>query len=336
MRQLRWSWFVTVSYIVGLCACTFDVPQELDNTPPAQDLSAPRDQDRLDLSSVSPDLQPSRDMPRDTGMAPDLLDPDLAMEPDLAMMPDLMVADMPPEDMARDQGSGPIFLICNGQRVDIASDVNHCGGCDISCEQGRGTCENKMCACTLSGAMACGEDGRCVDVVYDPRNCGACGKTCGVGAVCDMGACVCRPGLTACGDRCVDLQVDPLNCGGCDTDCGRNNRCKAGECGNSNVCGLGYTFCRRDGRTACVNDNVDQESDLSCRPGKNLDFFCGDVCEGDEVCFEPNDFVNPIQCRPYRPARACTQCPCSECRSDEECRRQILGVQDVTYCVRKP
>lgn len=241
--------------------------------------------------------------------------------------------DMTPED----QGAVlPIYIICEGQRVDITHDVNHCGGCDISCEQGRGECVDKVCTCALEGAKVCGEDGRCVDVRYDPRNCGECGVTCGVGEVCDDGACQCRPGLTECDGQCVDTLVDPFNCGVCGRDCGEGNRCKAGECGESAFCGAQYTGCFRDTRTACVRDTVEQESDLYCRPGNRLDFLCGDVCSGNELCIESNDLISPIQCRPYRPARSCDRCPCDECRSDELCRRQILGVQDVTYCVRKP
>ncbi len=298
-----------------------------------------RVEDRLDLEMMSPDqrITPMLDMSaRDTSPPTDMTPSPTDQGPP---PPDLAPPDLGPDpvDMPPDQGQqGPVFMICSGQRVDISSDVNHCGGCDISCEQGQGTCVNAQCVCPLPGAITCGESGRCVDALYDPRNCGDCGITCGVGEACDQGMCVCRPGLERCNGQCVDKLADPLNCGMCGRDCGEGNRCKAGQCGESLTCGAQYTPCRRDGRTACVRDTVDQESDLYCRPGSGFNLFCGEECGGDEVCFEPTDLINPIQCRPYRPARACDRCPCDECRNDEVCRRQILGVEDVTYCVRKP
>ncbi len=322
-----------------LAGCSFDVPPESQMNPTGgQDLGVV-----ADLPGSSTDMLTVQDMARrDLDQPEDMTPPvDFGEQEDLVSMPDMpstedlgQPEDMtPPVDLGMPDQGGPMYQICDGTRVDVQSNAAHCGQCNNACE---GDCVDGSCACPVEGSALCGEDGRCTDVLYDPRNCGGCGEVCGTGEVCRQGSCECRPGLTLCNGACVDTTADPFNCGSCGNDCGENNRCKASQCGESIICGIGFTGCRENNRIACISDNVDQESDLYCRPGRRFDVLCGDACSGSEVCFEPDDLINPIQCRPYRPARSCDSCPCDECRDDEVCRRQILGIDDVTYCVRKP
>jgi peroxiredoxin len=69
--------------------------------------------------------------------------------------------------------------------MDLNEDIDHCGGCNRPCTQG------KTPAC-------CG--GKCVDTHGDPRNCGECGKHCEQDEVCHRGKCEknCPSGLRKC------------------------------------------------------------------------------------------------------------------------------------------
>lgn len=89
--------------------------------------------------------------------------------------------------------------------VDVLADVDHCGGCDIVCE------DDELC-----------EQGDCVpECDCDP-----------VFEVCVAGECDCRPGLISCGDACVAPLTDTHNCGDCGNDC-EDERCLGGECSPS-------------------------------------------------------------------------------------------------------
>jgi hypothetical protein len=81
--------------------------------------------------------------------------------------------------------------ICNGACVNLASDLNNCGGCGFACAAGN-VCTAGVCAAGAptcsSGQISC--NGACVNPVSDPNNCGACGVACTAGKVCAAGACV--------------------------------------------------------------------------------------------------------------------------------------------------
>ena len=320
----------------GVSSCTFDMPPELVEG--ARDLG----RDDRGVRDAARD-QLIKDFPtrRDLGVLdlPALEDAD---GQDLARdLPGDLARDLARDEGAPDEGrdSGPGFAICDGARVDLTTNPSHCGACEQACDEVDGVCAGGVCACLLSGAEPCGDSGECVDALYDPRHCGGCGVVCEVGQVCDAGSCRCRDGLTRCGSECVDSEIDPLHCGACDNDCGEGNRCKQGSCDDRRSCGPGYTSCRRDDRAACLSDDDDdEENDLYCRPGApfggDFDLFCGERCEGDELCVDSPDFLVSTQCRVYRPARQCDACPCDACEDDEMCRRQILGVDDLTYCVK--
>ena len=99
-------------------------------------------------------------------------------------------------------------------------------------------------------------------------NSNACQPACTAGKSCVSGACVCSPGLSACGAACVDIKSDPLNCGQCGTPCGAGLLCSQGIC--SATCAVGETPCAG----ACVN----LASSLS-NCGQ-----CSKVCAANETC----------------------------------------------------
>ncbi len=108
------------------------------------------------------------------------------------------------DDDEKNDEPGPCpegLTLCDDQCVDISTDMDHCGGCNLICFSTEGVCEDGYCAppppCPGT-EMHCG--GVCVDPMNDPQNCGVCGIECGDGEVCEFGECVmetipfCDPG----------------------------------------------------------------------------------------------------------------------------------------------
>ncbi len=123
--------------------------------------------------------------------------------------------------------------VCGGICVAVATDVNNCGACGVSCGFG-GTCSAGQCACA-PGLATCG--GICIDLLSDPAHCGACSQACaGASPFCSASAgaasCAtsCGTGQTACGHACVDLTSDPFHCGACGRFCGSNEKCINQQC----------------------------------------------------------------------------------------------------------
>lgn len=92
---------------------------------------------------------------------------------------------------------------CDGQCVDLSSDWQHCGGCDVMCYEGScsdGTCVMEVvCPPNLTGCF-----GDCVDIYSDPYNCGGCGNYCETG-VCSGGGCAI--GECFCGSLCEVISL---------------------------------------------------------------------------------------------------------------------------------
>lgn len=76
---------------------------------------------------------------------------------------------------------------CGGSCVDLASDVNHCGACGVTCAA-EDPCRDGVCGCP-AGRTGCARI--CRDLLTDPLHCGTCTSYCTVGAHCAGGACAC-------------------------------------------------------------------------------------------------------------------------------------------------
>lgn len=137
----------------------------------------------------------------------------------------------------------------NGCEQDIASSLEHCGGCGNACpEPGpneTAACNGGTCGTScMGGYLNCSDQAAGCEVngQTDVSHCGECGNACVQGANstsvgCVTGACTqsCTNGFDDCDgiddNGCErDLQNDELNCGACGEVCGQGQSCVTGEC----------------------------------------------------------------------------------------------------------
>jgi glucosylceramidase len=117
---------------------------------------------------------------------------------------------------------------CKGVCIDVSSDSQNCGTCDLTCDQGQ-ACQRGVCVCA-TGFVSC--SGMCV-----PSNTDHCGSTCvacSSGQVCSGGACSsagCGSGSTMCSDGACSANNDTGHCGSSCTVCPAGASCTNGTCG---------------------------------------------------------------------------------------------------------
>lgn len=128
---------------------------------------------------------------------------------------------------------------------------------------------------------------------------------------CTASACQCRPGLVrSAGGQCIDPNSNPTACGTAATVCANPTRdCQAGTC--VAACGAGFDTCGN----SCVHFATDP---LNCGA-------CGQPCANDEICDQGT-------CQQYGSALGCTTCPCTTCKTGEQCCG-FPGVPSYLVCV---
>lgn len=147
--------------------------------------------------------------------------------------------------------AGEVTPNCNGNCVDFASDVNHCGACNAACAplpNAAIACFGGACflgACN-SGFGNCNNnqaDGCEIDTTGDVNHCGACNNACvptanAAASACMASACIvaaCNPGFANCDGQYLNgCEVHTLtnssHCGGCFNACPNGFACSNGVC----------------------------------------------------------------------------------------------------------
>ena len=140
------------------------------------------------------------------------------------------------------------YTYCNGFCYDLSADLNNCGQCGLSCEEGN-TCTESICmpnapSCP-SGESVC--DNQCTQTQTNSQHCGQCGLSCAEGQVCLAGSC-----MNAIED-----------CNGLDDD--QDGRIDEGQDGGvlrrscSNLCGEGEEICSSGAFVNCSAPQAEAE-----------------------------------------------------------------------------
>ena len=171
---------------------------------------------------------------------------------------------------------------CGGECVDLASDVAHCGACDVDCRALTnvlpgasgvrclaGRCAIPADACAPGFADCVGSSDGCETDLALPSSCGGCANHCEMARpLCDSstGTCtdVCPGGRRLCGVTCVDTTSDPRNC----SDCGLGCEAIAGSAPTcvESVCSYECLPGRHDCGTVCGLDTSPLTCGTSCFP----------------------------------------------------------------------
>jgi|GEM_PF-5421019 len=192
---------------------------------------------------------------------------------------------------------------CGGKCADFQTDRGNCGACGTKCAAGEVcsagkctlSCGSGLATCTGGGDAGVGDGGTtgpyCANTQTDRGNCGACGTKCGVGEICEAGACKlsCGGGTTQCGNRCVDTSIDANNCGGCGA-ADATKKCGAGStCSNATCCA--------NGKTGCNGQCIDATADANNCGG------CGIVCgAATPFCIGSTCTATSLSCKALKAA----------------------------------
>jgi hypothetical protein len=183
------------------------------------------------------------------------------------------------------------FLCCNGECIDVKSDVLHCGKCGTKCpgaETQEALCQGGTCKGCDAGKADCNAipiDGCETTLATDAKNCGSCGKVCllanAQGNLCEAGKCKiesCKAGFLDCDKEAengceIASATDPDNCGACGAACPKvanaKATCQLGKC-EGFTCEPGFADCDKDPKNGC---EVELGKDL------NNCGTCGNVCD---------------------------------------------------------
>ncbi|MBI4701568.1 MAG: hypothetical protein HY744_10470 [Deltaproteobacteria bacterium] len=194
--------------------------------------------------------------------------------------------------------------LSDGCEVDLATDVAHCGACEIACPDiahGKPACVGFACgigSCDANYADCFGgsSDGCETPLLTDLANCGACGAACASidhgTRTCKSGSCEiasCDPGYDDCNkklpDGCeINLAADLANCGACNNACPvpahAAAACKGGVCGLG-ACDAGYANCDGKPDNGCEQKTGDDPNNcggcgIKCGSGSCAGGLC--VC----------------------------------------------------------
>lgn len=247
-------------------------------------------------------------------------------------------------------GCVPATEVCNAadddcdaatdEGFDVASDVRHCGMCNLACPLGppnaTSRCTAGACRLRCDALFAdCDGDASngCETRLTTDADCGVCGRRCtGAMPLCagDPPDCMsaCGPGETLCGESCVRLSADPASCGACGVACAASEICSDGTCVSScssdcTRCGPGGCCTETCTGTCAPSCPGDCPCELDCR---ELRGDCRASCEGRTTQCAV-DCTGADQCHPHCGSGAECEIDCTDARG--ECRPRCTG----SYCL---
>ncbi len=97
-------------------------------------------------------------------------------------------------DTSKTDPNGCVPATCDGAKVCLKTDSNHCGSCGHACSDNQ-VCIDQKCEDIKDGngqKPACTDtvcDGACVDIKTDSKHCGDCSHACSEGQSCIEGVC---------------------------------------------------------------------------------------------------------------------------------------------------
>jgi hypothetical protein len=176
--------------------------------------------------------------------------------------------------------------------VDLLTDIDNCGECDVACSTVHetptcvsGVCELGTCA---SGYMNCDgltSTGCEIETSNDLNNCGSCGHVCATThdtPSCVVGVCIlnCAEGYGNCdGDLSngceTNLNTDTAHCGACTTTCSTTNGVPACTAGTCTVASCDGTYLDCTGGTNCTTNSATDNNNCGS---------CGNVCGSGSTC----------------------------------------------------
>jgi hypothetical protein len=174
----------------------------------------------------------------------------------------------------------------NGCESEAASDVAHCGGCDMPCDMGQfENVENVTCEMSTCGFDAClplfddcdlDPNNGCEKPINTLTDCGGCGTACtpqnAINHDCSTGSCLhggCEMGFLDCdndpANGCESSSNDVSTCGACNVQCMANETCKDGMCTNAYLplgpqTNVSFKTVNQGGWTQCYMDTYNQTS----------------------------------------------------------------------------
>ncbi len=149
-------------------------------------------------------------------------------------------------DCANDAACAPCASECNGECVDLSTDVENCGTCGNACNAAntvggscsQGTCQYSACSPGFGDCAQVSNDG-CETALDDVTNCGGCGNSCQATNAampgCDGTSCsyTCNAGFMDC-NAASGANLDGCECAG--------TGCCAGACQTTHSNGLGQSY----------------------------------------------------------------------------------------------
>ncbi|MCL2824797.1 MAG: hypothetical protein FWD57_12470, partial [Polyangiaceae bacterium] len=237
-------------------------------------------------------------------------------------------------DSKKEPGCPNDQLVCSDQCVDLRSNPDHCGVCDLPCNStdvcSRGICKDKC----DDGLKNCSR--ACVNTYTDPDNCGGCQVACEADRICALGTCslLCN---NECGDICTDITVDAFNCGECGNRCDVDQGCKqskcVGICELFDTCGGGCSIESATYEVGTINPNNPCEVCSSDNPSawssKPVGSECGDgmVCKQNNECAKPITGDCIIEGEGYAIGDPNPSNPCESCTASNQTGWTATGVE---------